>query len=146
MPTARRTHAIAAAPTDVWAVVSDPEHLPRWWPRVQRVEGVDPERWTMVLVTDKGKPVRADFRLLESRAPSLRSWRQELEGSPFERVLADAVTVLRLEPGGPDETNVTLELQQQLRGMSRLGGLLAKRSSGRLLDQALDGLAGACER
>ncbi|MGH2855564.1 MAG: SRPBCC family protein, partial [Solirubrobacteraceae bacterium] len=40
MPTTQRTRTIAAPAGEVWELVSDPHHLPRWWPRVARVEGV----------------------------------------------------------------------------------------------------------
>ncbi len=48
------------------AVVTDPYHLPRWWPNTQRVENVsegDPadRSWTQVLVTRDGRGVRADY-------------------------------------------------------------------------------------
>ena len=39
---------------DLWEVVRDPHHLPRWWPRVQRVEDVDGDAFTEVRITAKG--------------------------------------------------------------------------------------------
>jgi uncharacterized protein YndB with AHSA1/START domain len=108
MPTARRTRTVAAAPERVWDLIADPHHLPRWWPGVTRMEGVDGDRWTEVRVTRKGRPVRLDFHLLESRAPGPRGpdgagrrrWEQELVGGPFERLLNQAVTEVRVEPAG----------------------------------------------
>ena len=38
MPTTRRTRTIAAPPDELWSTIADPYHLPRWWPRVDRVE------------------------------------------------------------------------------------------------------------
>ena len=146
MPTTRRHRTLSAGPEDVWRVVGDPHHLPRWWPRVRRVEAVDHDRWTQVFVTTKGTPVRADYRLLESEPPRRRRWGQELEDSPFERLLGEAVTEVRLEPAGEAATRVTIELRQKLRGFARLGGFLVRRATRRLLDQALDGLSAACER
>ena len=51
-----QTHGEWSAPLDdVWQVVRDPYHLPRWWPRVQRVEGVTDEHFTEVLTrSDEG--------------------------------------------------------------------------------------------
>ena len=145
MPTTRRTRTIAAPPEDVWRVVGDPHHLPRWWPRVRRVESVDSQSFTMVLLTEKGKPVRADQRLLHSERPRHRAWRQELEDSPFERLMDEAVTEIALvEAGGA--TDVSIELRQKLRGMARFGGFLVRRANRRLLDEALDGLEHACGR
>ena len=143
MPTTRRTRFVSAGREDVWRVVSDPDHLPRWWPRVHRVESVASGRWTKVLGTEKGKPVRADERLVESEPPERRRWTQDLEESPFERMFREVTTEVVLEPeaGG---TRVTLALHQRLRGINRLGGFLVRRASGRVLDEALDGLERAC--
>ncbi len=139
MPTARRSRTIGAAPERVWQTVGDPHHLPRWWPRVERVEDVRRDRFTEVLGTGKGHPVRADFRVVESRAPERRVWEQELEGSPFERVFAAARTEVKLLP---DEagTRVTLVVRLRLRGAARLGGWVVRRSTARVLDEALGAL------
>jgi hypothetical protein len=115
------------------------------------MEAVDGDRWTQVFVTKKGHPVRVDFRLLESQAPSStgeelagrRRWEQEVIGSPFERVLRESITELRIEPAD-DGTRVTIEERQKLRGYSRFVGLMLRRASRTRLDQALDGLEQAC--
>jgi uncharacterized protein YndB with AHSA1/START domain len=141
VPTIRRSRTIGATPEQVWRTVCDPHHLPRWWPRVQRVEAVDRERFTQVLANDKGRSVRADFRVLESTAPEVRRFRQELEGSPFERLLRAAETTIRLAPEGAGGTRVTLEIRQRLRGVGALGGFVVRRATRRLADEALEGLA-----
>lgn len=141
MPRIRRSRTIGATPEQVWRTVADPHHLPRWWPRVQRVEAVDAEHFTEVLATDQGRSVRADFRVLESRAPAVRRWAQEVAGSPFERLLRSAEIELRLEPGGPGATRVTLTIRQRLRGVGALGGFLVRRATTRQADEALEGLA-----
>ena len=87
MPTTRRTRFVGAAPEEVWRLVADPDHLPRWWPRVVRVESVAAERWTKVLGTEKGKKVRADELLVENEAPQRRVWTQELSQLLFWRDL-----------------------------------------------------------
>ena len=145
MPTTTRSRIVSATPEEVWAVVADPHHFPRWWPRVQRMEGVAAEFWTKVLKTDKGRSVRADELLLEDEPPRLRSWMQDLYESPFERVFREITTEVTLEPAGAG-TNVTLALDQRLRGLNRLGGFLARRAAARLLDEALEGLELACGR
>jgi hypothetical protein len=127
-------------------VVGDPHHLPRWWPRVTRIEAAGDGRWTQVLATAKGRPVRADFRLLESRHARRRVWAQELEDSPFERLMTEAVTAIDLEPAAGDATLVTIELRQRLRGLARFGWFLVRRATRRVLDEALDGLELACGR
>lgn len=147
MATARRTRTVPSAPRRVWELIEDPHHFPRWWPGVKRMEGVDDDHWTQVFVTKKGHPVRVDFRLLESEAPGARGpeqagrrrWEQELAGSPFERVLRQAVTEVRIEPAD-DGTRVTIEERQKLRGYSRLVGLVLRRASRTRLERALDGL------
>jgi carbon monoxide dehydrogenase subunit G len=139
MPTARRSRTVAAPPERVWEVVGDPHHLPRWWPKVARVEAVSDTHFTEVLSTLDGRSLRADFRVVESRAPERRAWEQELAGTPFERVFAAASTEVKLLPEG-DGTRVTVVVRQQVRGSARLGGFMVRRATGRLLDEALDAL------
>jgi uncharacterized protein YndB with AHSA1/START domain len=143
LPTTARTRTVSAAPEAIWDVVADPHHLPRWWPRVGRVEGVERNRFTKVFMTEKGRPVRADFVMEETEPPRAVRWRQEIEDSPFERVLDAAVTEVRLAPAD-GATAVTIELRQKLRGMARLAPFLVRRATRRLLDEALDGLERAC--
>jgi len=147
MPTSRRIRRLQVAPEHVWEVIADPHHLPRWWPGVKRMEGVGPDAWTEVHMTKKGRAVRLDFRLLESQPLELadggswrRAWEQEIEGTPFERVLDEAITEVTLTATG-DGTEVTLERRERLRGSTRLGGgLMLKRATRKRLDQALDEL------
>ena len=139
MPRTRRNRTMDATPEQVWRTVCDPHHLPRWWPRVQRVEGVDREHFTEVLTTDKGRSIRADFRVVESRAPEVRRWVQEVEGSPFERLLRSAETEVRLERDG-DATRVTVTLSQRLKGVGAFGGLMVRRANRQVADEALERL------
>ncbi len=142
MPTTRRSRTIAADLEDVWAVVADPHHLARWWPRVKRVEGVDGAAFTEVLTSDRGRQVRADFYVLISQRPTRRRWAQDVEGTPFARLLRAAETEVRLQKGGgATDTQVTLELTQLTNGfLARLGTFFIRRAAGDTLDQALDGL------
>jgi uncharacterized protein YndB with AHSA1/START domain len=148
VPKARRSRVIAADRDAVWRIVADPHHLPRWWPKVTRVEDVYEHergpgtRWTNVLETASGKGVKAEFRCRRSREPEEYEWEQEIEDTPFAKVFTSSVTTVTLDDEG-DGTRVTLELDQDLRGMSRLGGFMVKRASGDQLDGALDGLADA---
>ena len=139
MPTVRRSRTLAATPEEIWAIVGDAHHLPRWWPRVTRVESVDDGGFTQVLTTAKGRPVRADFRVVESVAPRVRRWQQQLENTPFERILAGSHTEVRLE-GGAAATRVELSLSQRPRGVARLGAPILRSAARRLLDEALDGV------
>lgn len=146
MPTTRRQRTINAGVEAVWEVVGDPYHFPRWWPKVGRVEAVHRHNWTKVYVTRRGRPIRADYRLGTSEPRRRRVWTQDLEGSPFERVMRESTTEVRLEPEGPEATMVTIELRQRMKGFSRLGGFMVRRATRRLLDEALEGLSAACER
>jgi uncharacterized protein YndB with AHSA1/START domain len=150
MPTARRTRTIAAPAEELWETIRDPHHLPRWWPRVSRVEDVDGDAFTELLATKGGKYVRADFQLVacDEREMRLR-WEQQLQGSPFARLLREAVTEVSLHPtsaagapgGAGPATDVTIELSQKLRGFfARFGAHLVRRAATRTIDEALDGL------
>src|ERR1700719_474707 len=141
MPTARRSRMIAAPVEELWEVIGDPHHLPRWWPRVTRVEDVEGGAFTEVMRTARGKLVRADFELVESdeRARSL-TWEQRLAGTPFARLLSSAETKVSLEQAG-EGTSVTIELRQTLTGFfPRFGGFMVRRAAAATIDEALDGL------
>ncbi len=146
MAVVRRSRTISAPPARVWEVISDPHHMPRWWPEVKRMEGVEEDRFTQVLTTRKGRPVRMDFRVVcseepdpERSRPGRRVWEQEVVGTPFERVLGEAVTEVVLDPEGA-HTLVTIALDHKLRGYSRTGGFLLRRATRAKLDEALEGL------
>ena len=103
------------------------------------MEGVGEDSFTQVHQTKKGRAVRLDFTV-EGSDPGVRQrWRQELEGTPFGRVLGEALTEITLasHPGG---TEVTIEQRQKLRGYSRTGGVLFRRATRQRLDEALDGV------
>ncbi|HEV2997695.1 MAG TPA: SRPBCC family protein [Solirubrobacteraceae bacterium] len=141
MPKTRRTRTIGAPLEEVWALVSDPHHLPRWWPRVVRVEAVEGGAFTEVMRGAKGRDVRADFELVQADGEAGRIvWSQRLEGSAFARLLSSAETEVRLE-GTEGGTGVTIELRQALRGFfPRVGSLLVRRAAGATIEEALDGL------
>ena len=141
MHTTRRHRVIRAPTEELWDVVRDPHHLPRWWPRVSRVEAVEGNAFTEVLKSDKGKLVRADFTLIEADEAQRRLlWSQELENSPFARLLASAETEVKLVSKGQD-TDVTIELRQSLTGFfPRFGGYLVRRAASATLEEALNGL------
>jgi len=141
VPTTRVSRTLAASPEAVWAVLADPWHQTRWWPRVVRMEAVEEGSFTQVLGTARGRGIRADFRMLETEPLRRLRWEQQLEGTPFERLLAEAVTAVELAPAdGGEATSVTIELRQQLLGWSRLTPFLFKRAARRQLTEALEGL------
>lgn len=125
----------------MWALLADPWHQARWWPRVSRIEAVRDGRFTQVMISARGRAVRADFQTLEVDPPQLLRWEQELAGTPFERLLAEAQTAISLEPAqNGAATTVTIELRQRLLGWSRLTPFLFKRAARRQLAEALAGL------
>jgi uncharacterized protein YndB with AHSA1/START domain len=140
----RRSRTLAAAPEAVWRVLADPRTLARWWPRVERVKAVTAHGWTTVLRSERGRAVRADWHLEASDAPQRRAWAQELDGTPFAKVLAERRVEARLEPAG-EGTRITLELHQRGRGMARFGRFMLRRAARKELDGALDGLARAAQ-
>lgn len=140
MPTTTRRATVDAPPAAVWHTVADPHQLPRWWPRVERVEGVSGQGFTQVMRSKRGALVRADYRIGRRNKPRLVEWSQDVEGTPFAGLLKSSVTTVTLEEddGG---TRVELRLAQKLQGGNRLGGFMVKRAARRQLDAALDALA-----
>jgi uncharacterized protein YndB with AHSA1/START domain len=142
---AQATRTVDAPPPEVWRVVADPDHLARWWPGVERVEGVGDERFTLVQRSSRGRPVRADHRIVLREEPRRVAWEQLLAGTPFERLLESGRTEVRLRPAGAG-TRVELELEQRLRGWSRLAPFLFARAGRATLTAALDGLEAVAAR
>ena len=135
----RRETVVPRAPNEVWDVISDPAQLPRWWPGVTRVEEATAAAWTTVLTSAKGKSVRMDYTRVHAAEPDLLVWRQEVEQSPFERILTEATTSLELSQadGG---TRVSIALDQKPRGWARFAPLQFRAAGTRQVQGALDGL------
>jgi uncharacterized protein YndB with AHSA1/START domain len=168
MPDASRSRTIAMPAEELWDMIRDPHHLPRWWPRVTRVEDVDDGAFTEVMKTRKGKLVRADFKVVAcDEAERSVTWAQQIEGTPFARVLSSAETTVRLTPAhasappsrgdegddalGTGATVVKIELRQTMAGYSsnvglftgfssRFGSPMVRRAARATIDEALDGL------
>jgi uncharacterized protein YndB with AHSA1/START domain len=143
VPRVSRRRTIAASCSQVWELVSDPYNLPRWWPRTQRVEGVEGDgagaEWTQVLGTAEGRGVRADFRCTAAVAGEHFAWEQQIPGTPFARHLRRYAVEVSVAASG-EETEVTLASVQALRGMSRLGSPMMRRGQAAVLDEALEGI------
>jgi uncharacterized protein YndB with AHSA1/START domain len=140
VPVTRRSATVGAPPSIVWQTVADPHRLPAWWPRVERVEGVSGAGFTEVLRSDRGALVRADFRVGTRNRPRVIAWSQDLDGTPFAKLLSRAETTVTLEAAGEDATRVEVRLEQRLQGISRFGGFLVKRAARKQLDGALAAL------
>jgi hypothetical protein len=96
--------------------------------------------WTQVLETSEGRGVRADFRCVSAAEAERFVWEQEVEGTPFAKHLKASRVEIGMREKGEGGTEVSLSSEQQLRGMSRLGGTLMRRGQGAILDEALDGI------
>ena len=96
-------------------------------------------RWTTVLGTERGKGVRADYRCTSSAPGERYLWEQELEGTPFERILRYSRLEIRLD-AGEGGTSVRLASSERLRGLSRLGSPMMRMATRKRLDEALDGI------
>ncbi len=142
--TSQRERTIPVEPEALWKVIEDAHHMPRWWPGVARMEGVEGDRFTQVFMTKRGRPVRADFHLVANEPPWRRAWAQDVEGTPFERVLREAVTEIALAPAEGGGTRVILAQRQKMRGYSRTGGFLVRRATADKLDEALANLERIC--
>ncbi|MFN2612700.1 MAG: SRPBCC family protein [Solirubrobacterales bacterium] len=140
-----RRRRLDASPAGIWRVVSDPHHLPRWWPETKRVENVSGEgeelTWTQVLGTRGGRGVRADYRCVGYADGERFDFEQTVTGTPFEKHLRGLEIEVALTPGENGTTEVSLARDMRLRGISRLGSPLMRRGSGRILEEALEGLA-----
>jgi uncharacterized protein YndB with AHSA1/START domain len=145
LPKATKKRVIEAPIAAVWELVSDPYHLPRWWPRTIRVENVRKVKggrrtlWTSVLETKSGRGIRADYRVTSSAVNDRYVFEQELEDSPFEKVLSSSVTEIGLEPRN-GSTEIQITNRQRLRGLSRLGSPMMGRAQRQILSGALDGI------
>ena len=148
MPRITRSRTVEAPVAEVWKLVSDPYSLPRWWPRVGRVENVEVKpggrrsQWTKVLETAEGRGVRADYRCLSAAENERYVWEQQLEGSPFAKHVRSSVVEIGLRPAG-EKTEVSLAYDQAMRGMSRMGAPMMRRAQGEILDEALAGIEAA---
>jgi carbon monoxide dehydrogenase subunit G len=117
---------------------------------VSRVESVtlkgtgELDAFTEVLMSGKGKTVRADFKLLDAISLRRIVWSQQVENTPFARILTSAETEVSLahaDAGESPTTEVTIELRQTLHGfLARLGSHLVRRAAGSTIEEALDGL------
>ena len=140
-----RSRRVRAPTGRVWGMIADAHQLPRWWPRTTRVEGVSSSGWTSVLVSDRGRSVRMDWRVEQTDAPRLRVFSQELAGSPFERLMDSHHVRLRLAPDD-DGSRIEIEIERRLRGWARMAPFLVRRAARQEADGALAGLAAAVER
>ena len=141
-----RSRTVAAPVGEVWKLVSDPYNLPRWWPRVGRVENVDVKpggrrsQWTKVLETAEGRGVRADYRCLSAAENERYVWEQQRRGLAVRQARAQLGGRDRAARRAGEGTEVSLTHDQAMRGLSRLGAPMMRRAQREILDEALDGI------
>lgn len=170
MPTISEKRSMSRPAGDIWKLVSDPRQLARWWPHVERVEGVKGALFTEMLRTTGGKLVRADFEVVERDDREMRIvWEQQIAGSPFAHVLAASRTEVRVRPAealkadAPSAVELTLEHTPKrwfsapasprqggaggdflTAALARLGSPMIHRGAARTVKEALDGLRDVC--
>lgn len=96
----------------------------------------------MVLGTERGRGVRADYRCTAATACERYVWEQEIGGTPFAKILRAAELEIRLR-GRDEATLVMMVSSERLRGLSRLGSPMMRRATRRRLDEALTGIEAA---
>lgn len=131
---------IAAPVEAVWEVLTDATSLPRWWPRVTRVEGVMETGFTQVLVSRRGRPIRLDLLYTEVEAPRRLAWALDIPGGQFERLLREWATGFMLTSEA-DGVTVRIDERQIFRGSLKTGSFIQRRAQRRRLEDALAGLA-----
>jgi uncharacterized protein YndB with AHSA1/START domain len=146
MPTVKRSRVIDTDSERAWELVSDPHHLARWWPLAQRVEDVREEGgrllWTLALRSERGTQVRADYSGGVDVEGHRFAWEQQVEGTPFERILRSArveIAVARAGDAG-EKSLVNVRSHERLRGLSRLGAPMMRSAAGRRIEEALENL------
>ena len=96
--------------------------------------------WTQVLETRDGRGVRADYRCISAAADERYIFEQLIEGTPFAGILQSARTEIRLAARGRAAPRSPWRASRSCAGLSRLGGFMMRRATGRTLSEALTGL------
>lgn len=127
---------VAAPPADVWHLISDPGRAVAWWPHAERAEDVQGGRFTLVVRSSRGVPVRMDWRVVASRRDVRQRWEQDLAGTPFAAVLRSSAVEIQLEPDG-DGCRVTVGVERELVNRGFAARWLGRRASRRHAGDAL---------
>jgi hypothetical protein len=80
--------------------------------------------------------------VLEDLAPGQRIvWRQDLEGTPFEKAVSESHEAVEVVPTGSGST-VNLTISRKLKGTARLGRFFVSRGQRKELEAAAEALQG----
>jgi uncharacterized protein YndB with AHSA1/START domain len=131
---------IDATPETVWYWVADGGRLVSWWPRAERAEDVQGGRFTLVLRSSRGVPVRVDGRVSQSRREQLQRWEQELDDTPFAKAMRRSAVELRIEPAEGERSLVTVTVERDLVQRGLTAGMLGRRAARRYANELLTGL------
>lgn len=146
MPRVTRRRAVGSSPETSWEFLTEPRNLPKWWPRTTSVRSISGagnvkgSRWTQVLQAKSGNRLGAEMICTAASEPTLWRFEQETDDTPFERMMSEAWTEIRINPKRGSGSEIELELGQRLRGMSRLGFWFVRSASRRTAEQALSAL------
>ncbi|MGE4427354.1 MAG: SRPBCC domain-containing protein [Solirubrobacteraceae bacterium] len=131
---------IDASVDDVWHLISDGRRIVAWWPKAERAEDVQGGRFTLVLRSSRGVPVRMDWRITEARRGRLLRLEQDIDGTPFARALGHSRIEISLEGTDDGRCRASLRVERSLRQRGVGVGLLGRRASRRHARELLDRL------
>lgn len=140
---ASASRTLDASVDDVWHLVADGARVATWWPMAERAEDVRGGRFTLVLRSSRGVPVRTDWRVTASRRPELQRWEQDLKGTPFAGALERSAVEVRLTPDGESRCRVDVVVERVLVARGGPTGFLGRRAARRQAGDALARLARA---
>lgn len=145
--TVSRERTVAAPRDSVWELIAEPRNFSRWWPRAVRAERAAGGRWRAWLAPPRRPQatVAVLYERGQARRPTLLSFRQVVEGTPFARTFRTVSWSFELHEEAPAKTRVRGRADLELRGLARLGGWQVRRAFRRTLDDALGALAQALE-
>ena len=150
-----REREIAAAPDDLWPLVSDPGRLADWFDFAEGAEVIEGDAGVGQRRRMHGswgrKKSEIDQRVVEWQPPRCLAWEHEaerLDGKPAPRFAAETLFSIDLEPAGAQATRVRLTSRQV--PASRPRGLVIRlfgsREVGGKLDGSLERLAQVSSR
>lgn len=140
---ARASRVLDVSADAVWPLIADGARVATWWPMAERAEDVRGGRFTLVLRSSRGVPVRTDWRVTASRRPELQRWEQDLKGTPFATALERSAVEVRLTPEGEDRCRVDVAVERVLVARGGPTGFLGRRAARRQAGDALARLARA---